>query len=67
MVEMNVLFENRLIGSLICSDRSKGIERESIKNGGEISYFYLLMRQLHQKEIDMGVYIVRRAPERFAF
>jgi hypothetical protein len=42
--DMNVLFSNRLIDSLICSDRSKEIERESIK--GEISYFYLLMRQL---------------------
>lgn len=36
---MNVLFSNRLIDSLICSDRSKEIERESINNKGNFPIF----------------------------
>lgn len=67
---MNVLFSNRLIDSLICSDRSK--EKESINKKGEIPYFYLLMRQLsildpseRNRYVSDGVYIVRRAGKRF--
>lgn len=43
---MNVLLANRLIDSPICSDRSKEIERESLKNKGKSPISYLLMRQL---------------------
>lgn len=69
---MNVLFSNRLIDSLICSDRSK--EEESIKKKEGVNPLFLSIDRdnyiflIHQKEIDMYLMesnIVRRAPKRF--